>query len=105
MRLPEGVEFYRRTASFTETSIPAGLLKDHHTKHDAWGLIRVEHGRLLYVVTDPRRPASQSIVTSTMPAVIEPAILHRVEPIGPVLFHVEFHREITGSSEPTESPI
>ena len=87
-RLPDGAEQYQRTATFTETSIPKELLKDHHTKQGAWGLIRVERGRLLYVVTDPRRPASQIIVTPEITAVIEPTLLHRVEPIGSVSFHV-----------------
>ena len=73
--------------------MPAALLKDHSTKEGTWGLIQVEQGKLRYLVTDPRRPASETIVTPDAPAVVEPTILHRVEPIGAVLFHVVFHRE------------
>lgn len=91
--LPPGAEPYKRTASFSEESVPAALLKDHSTKDGIWGLIRVEEGALRYLITDSRRPPSETIVTPEAAAVVEPTILHRVEPIGPVLFHVVFHRE------------
>jgi len=90
--LPAGVALYKQTAVFTETSIPAGLLRDHSTKEGTWGLIRIEDGRLLYAVTDPRRPASEAILTSAVAGVVEPTILHHVAPLGPVRFHVEFYR-------------
>ena len=91
-RLPDGAAPYKRTATFDETNVPAALLNDHSTKDGTWGVLRVERGRLRYFVTDPRRPASDTIVTPDAPAIIEPNILHRVEPLGPVAFHVEFHR-------------
>jgi tellurite resistance-related uncharacterized protein len=91
--LPDAAEPYRRTATFTEASVPAALLNDHSTKQGAWGLIRVEEGRLRYVVTDPRTAPSESILTpDTAPGVIEPTMVHHVEPLGPVRFHVEFLR-------------
>ncbi|RYE64711.1 MAG: DUF1971 domain-containing protein [Oxalobacteraceae bacterium] len=96
--LPEGVEPYKRTATFTEESVPAALLRDHSTKQGSWGLIYVEEGRLLYVVTDPARPPSENVLTpDTAPGIVEPMILHRVEPLGSVRFHVEFHRPAIGS--------
>lgn len=91
--LPEGLEPYKRTATFTETTVPAGLLKDHSTKHHAWGLIHVEEGRLRYLITDPRRPREERVLTpASGPGVVEPTILHRVEPIGAVRFYVQFLR-------------
>ena len=84
---------YRRTPVFTQDTIPAALLNAHNTKDGAWALINVLEGDLIYRVTDPRRPASQTILTPhTPPGVIEPTILHAVEPLGPVRFFVEFHR-------------
>ena len=95
--LPEGLVSYRRTADFTETTMPAALLADHTTKEGSWGLIVVEEGTLLYRVTDPRRPPSETLLTPlTDPGVIEPTILHHVVPQGPVRFHVEFWRPETG---------
>ncbi|WP_449470309.1 DUF1971 domain-containing protein [Sphingobium chungangianum] len=91
--LPEGVTSYKRTPTFTEETIPAGLLNDHQTKEGTWGLIRVEEGELRYSVTDPRRTPSELILSSgTPPGVVEPTILHHVEPMGAVHFHVEFYR-------------
>ncbi|KFG91373.1 Tellurite resistance-like domain-containing protein [Sphingobium herbicidovorans NBRC 16415] len=91
--LPDGVTPYKRTPTFTEKTIPAGLLNDHHTKDGTWGLIHVEEGQLRYIVTDPRRPPSTAtLTTETPPGVVEPTILHRVEPLGEVRFHVEFLR-------------
>jgi tellurite resistance-related uncharacterized protein len=92
-RLPPGLEAYSRTAEFTEATVPAGLLRDHSTKAGAWGLIHVVEGRLAYRVTDPRRPPSEAVLTpDAAPGVVEPTIVHRVEPLGPVRFFVEFHR-------------
>jgi tellurite resistance-related uncharacterized protein len=92
--LPPGLSAYKRTPSFTEASMPAGLLRAHSTKEGVWALIHVEAGRLAYRVTDPRRARSERILTrESAPGVIEPAILHEVEPLGPVRFHVEFYRD------------
>ena len=91
--LPEGVEHYRSTADFTEASLPAALRRDHVTKDGAWGLIRVAEGRLAYRITDPRRePAEAVLAPDAPPGVIEPTMLHHVEPLGPVRFRVEFYR-------------
>jgi tellurite resistance-related uncharacterized protein len=69
------------------------LLKAHTTKEGAWGLIHVLEGRLAYRIIDPRRPVSETVLTpEDPPGVVEPTILHEVEPLGPVRFFVEFHR-------------
>lgn len=91
--IPEGVAAFRRTPLFTEAAIPAALLADHRTKTGSWGLIHVVKGRLLYAVTDPRRPPrEQRLTPETPPGIVEPDILHRVAPEGEVAFFVEFWR-------------
>lgn len=91
--LPNGVRPYKKTAVFTETSIPAGLLNDHQTKESTWALIHVLEGQLRYIVTDPRKPPSAlTLTTETPPGIVEPTILHRVQPLGEVRFYVEFLR-------------
>lgn len=95
--LPAGAESYKRTPTFSEATIPAALLKDHSTKEGTWGLIHIEEGKLRYVVTDPRRTPGDRILTpGTEPGLVEPTILHHVEPLGPVSFHVEFFRSAPG---------
>lgn len=91
--LPDGLDVYRRTDMFSETSVPPGLLRDHNTKAGTWGLIQVAEGRLRYRITDPCRPAAERILSpETPPGIVEPTILHHVEPLGPVRFQVEFYR-------------
>ena len=93
MTLPTGLTPYRRTDTFTETTVPAGLLKAHSTKAGTWGLIHVLEGRLAYRINDPRRPACDTVLDpATAPGVVEPTILHAVEPLGPVRFYVEFFK-------------
>lgn len=84
---------YKTTPTFTQDSVPAGLLADHSTKEGVWGLIHVSRGKLRYCVTDPRRENEERILEPGSTAgVVEPTIVHRVEPLGPVEFHVEFLR-------------
>jgi tellurite resistance-related uncharacterized protein len=97
--LPPDLVPYRRTAEFTEASVPAGLLRAHTTKAGAWGLIHVLEGQLAYRITDPRRPSSEATLTPEgEPGVVEPTILHEVEPLGPVRFYVEFLRAPEGGA-------
>ncbi len=84
---------YKTTPTFTQDSVPAGLLADHSTKEGVWGLIHVSRGKLRYCITDPRRETEERILEPGSEAgVVEPTIVHRVEPLGPVEFHVEFLR-------------
>ncbi|MGC2189855.1 MAG: DUF1971 domain-containing protein, partial [Candidatus Sulfotelmatobacter sp.] len=39
---------YRCTPIFDETTLPAGLRREHRTKAGVWGVIRVLEGRLRY---------------------------------------------------------
>ena len=48
-------------------------------------------GALLYRVTDPRREATERLLTpDEPPGVVEPEIKHHVALTGPVRFYVEF---------------
>ena len=97
MTLPTELQAYRRTAEFTEATVPPALLNAHTTKDGTWALIHVLEGRLRYRIEDPRRAASEAILTpETAPGVVEPTILHAVEPLGAVRFFVEFYRRDPG---------
>ncbi|NVB80156.1 MAG: DUF3565 domain-containing protein [Kofleriaceae bacterium] len=91
--MPASFAAYKRTAEFDETTIPAGLLRDHTTKAGVWAVIHVLAGRLRYVVEPPLQrdeilePGRNGIVVAEVP--------HRIEPLGPVRFFVEFHRAVT----------
>lgn len=86
---PEGLQEYKRTPSFTESTIPAGLQRDHTTKAGVWGLIEVEEGSLHYTV---QYPEEQSFTLNpNTPGVVVPEMKHHVRADGPVKFHVAFY--------------
>jgi tellurite resistance-related uncharacterized protein len=86
--LPPDVTAYKRTESFTEDTVPKGLLADHRTAEGVWGLIQVEEGRLDYIIGDD----DAVVLTQGRNGVVEPQVTHRVRPVGKVRFFVEFYR-------------
>jgi tellurite resistance-related uncharacterized protein len=88
--LPAAAEPYRRTPEFTETSVPAALLRRHDTKAGIWGRIEVIEGELLYRILEPI--VEEHLLRPGLDGVVEPEVPHEVEPRGPVRFFVEFAR-------------
>jgi tellurite methyltransferase len=82
---------YQRTPTFSETSVPKGLLANHTTKAGVWGLIHIEQGRLEYCIEGSGAGPAQLVPGSL--GIVLPEVEHRVRPIGPVAFHVEFWRK------------
>jgi len=85
---PTPTKPYKSTAVFDETTLPAGLQREHRTKAGAWGVIRVLEGRLRYRVLDPK---SEMILEPGRPGLILPEQPHLVEPLGPIRMQVEFY--------------
>ena len=79
---------YRSTPIFDETTLPAGLRREHRTKVGVWGVIRVLEGRLRYRVLDP---VSETILDADHPGIVIPDQPHLVEPIGSVRLRVDFY--------------
>ena len=90
-KLPPDVVAYKRTPTFTEQTVPKGLLADHQTKAGTWGLINVESGSLIYAITEPGAERSEQ-VTQGQQAVVVPQQKHHVTCAEPVTFFVEFYR-------------
>lgn len=89
--IPPSAKSYKKTPEFTEGTVPAGLLKAHQTKEGTWGKINVTQGQLRYRILEPE--FEEVLLSSEKFGVVEPTILHEVEPEGKVRFHVEFFRE------------
>lgn len=87
--LPNDLKAYRRTPTFTEHTVPKGLLSDHNTKAGVWGQIHVESGQLNYVI--PSKNYTQLLSPGEI-GTIEPEQRHHVKPVGSVTFYVEFWR-------------
>ena len=88
--LPDGCNAYRRTATFSNATIPAGLLKGHRTKAGVWGRIVVLDGELLFRVLEPR--IEEVVLSAGRDGIVEPGVAHEIAPIGDVSFYVEFCR-------------
>lgn len=87
----------RSTPVFDETTVPAGLLRSHRTAPGVWALIQVLEGQLLYRVLDPL--SERVLNPPDAPGVAEPGVRHEDALLGPVRFHVEFHRRTTLSGQ------
>lgn len=90
LELPEGFVAYRKTAIFTESTVPRGLLSAHSTKPGVWGKLEVLNGAISYVVE--AEPEQHTLVRAGRTWLIAPEVKHRVELDGPVEFTVEFYR-------------
>lgn len=88
--LPPNLAHYKTTPDFTDTSVPAGLQRNHSTAAGVWGRIIVHEGSLRYVIEEPEQEAHR-LVPGT-PGIVEPRVAHHVELEGPVRFCIEFHR-------------
>lgn len=84
---PAGLVPGRRTAEFTEATLPAGLRRAHATRAGVWARLHVTEGRLLFrdLVSGAEQPLGPGVH-----ALIHPERRHEVEPLGAVRFFVEF---------------
>ena len=88
--LPSEVSSYKRTPEFTNETVPKGLLKAHQTKEGTWGKIVVLEGELCYRILEPE--VEEVHLSPEKFGVVEPAVLHEVEPLTELKFYVEFYR-------------
>ena len=87
--IPSTATPYKRSSVFTETTVPKGFLRNHSTKEGVWGVIHVASGRLRFTVPST---GHQEVLTPACVGIAEPAVAHRVTPLGPVTFYIEFWR-------------
>jgi tellurite resistance-related uncharacterized protein len=78
---------YKTTSIFDETTLPAGLRREHRTKEGAWGIIRVLEGQLRLSFPDGR----EQLLDPCRPGRILPQETHWVEPVGKMRMQVEFY--------------
>lgn len=87
--LPDGAATYRTTDVFDETTLPAGLRRDHTIRAGSWGRVEVLAGRLRFVM--PALAVDREL-TEGEHAIIPPEVPHHVAPLGPVRMRVVFLR-------------
>ena len=89
--IPASATSYKKTPDFTEETVPAGLLKAHQTKEGIWAKINISEGQLRYRILEPEY--EEVMLSTERYGVVEPTILHDVEPKGKVRFQLEFFRD------------
>lgn len=87
--LPDGAAPYRTTEEFDETTLPAGLRRDHTTRAGVWARAEVLAGRLRFAMP---ALAVDRVLAAGDHAIIPPGLPHHVEPLGPVRMRVVFLR-------------
>jgi len=85
--LPPEAREYKRTATFTEETLPPALRQAHRTKTGTWGRIVVTEGQLEFHSRGRVRVLGTDDV-----GIVEPEVPHHVTPLGAVRMHVEFWR-------------
>ena len=86
--MPPGMAEYKRTATFTEDTLPTPLRGEHRTKTGTWALVVVEEGKLEY-----HTRGRVQLLSPGVSGVVEPERAHYIVPLGAVRVHVEFWRE------------
>ena len=89
--LPEGAEAHEETALFDETTVPPALLQAYATGQGVWSRFEVLSGSVRYVVGPPVDRAF--VLNAGDSGIIAPALVHRVELVGPTRFRIVFYRE------------
>jgi tellurite methyltransferase len=81
---------YSRSPTFTQDTLPESLRRDHSTKRGTWALIHVLKGQVRYVIHSA--PEETVLLGVGEVGVIEPEVMHHVEPVGLLEMFVEFYR-------------
>lgn len=89
--LPSGLTLQRTTDVFTDTTVPAGLLRAHRVAQGVWGRLVVLERRLRFVWEGAENGHPIELGEGDS-VVIPPDTPHRVEPLEGCRFVVEFHR-------------
>ena len=96
MDWPSTLVAYRRTDTYTEDTVPAGLLEEHNLRDGVWALLRVLEGELGFVDMEEGR---EGVLSPKAPGFIEPGQRHHLVLRGPVQFYLEFYRSSDTSEE------
>ncbi len=87
--LPQNLKKYKSTPVFTEKNVPSGLLKNHMTRPDIWGVIQVQKGQIKYTIQNK----DAYILSPDTNGIVEPETPHHIKPLGSVSFFITFYKQ------------
>jgi tellurite methyltransferase len=86
--LPSDLVVVRTAGPFDESTVPAGLQRDHQVPAGSWGLLHVLDGSVEFAMrTEP--PLNRRLAASDVQA-IPPQVTHQVRVVGNVRLQVDF---------------
>ncbi len=86
--LPGGLIVTRSVGPFDETTVPAGLTRDHRVPAGNWGLLRVLDGSVGFWMAT--QPGVDRLLGAGDSQPIPPEVDHRVRLAGPVRVQLDF---------------
>jgi tellurite resistance-related uncharacterized protein len=89
-QLPRNIQTDYRTPTFTQDTVPSGLLYRHITKEGYWAKINILYGNLIYRILAPE--VEEVRLCPSHSGVVEPMVLYQIQMTGPVAFYVQFYR-------------
>ncbi|MDE3022937.1 MAG: DUF1971 domain-containing protein [Pseudomonadota bacterium] len=89
-QIPHEAKAYKKTALFSNESVPESLLNFHLIQDKTWATINVQSGALIYRILSP--VIEEIRLDPDHPGVVSPGVPHRVEFFCPVTFYLEFYR-------------
>lgn len=79
---------YKSTPVFSETTLPAGLRREHRTKVGVWGIVRILDGEVILKFADG---TPEQRLTPAQCGLLLPDQPHWVEPVGAMHMQVDFY--------------
>ena len=89
--LPDDVVCYRTLGPWTDSEIPAGLLKQHQLKAGSWGELTVVSGTIEFC-WDEASIAEPICLAAGQRIIIPPTIPHHLQIIGEVVLDLHFYK-------------
>ena len=86
--LPEALRLVRSSPEWDENTMPRGLLRAHRVASGTWGRIVVHDGQLRFAAST--EPVLEVVLGPGSTHAIPPNVEHKVQPLGPVRFVIEF---------------
>ncbi len=86
--MPDGLEVVRTAGPFDDTTLPAGLRRDHRVADGTWARLRVLDGSIRFTMATV--PPVDRLLGAGDEQAIPPGVAHAVHPAGAMRIEVDF---------------
>lgn len=86
--IPDNVHAYNKV-EYTDKTTPGMMKNEHSTRPGVWGKIVVEKGEVRFELPSESK---EHLLTPENYGVIEPSVVHKIDPGPGAKFYLEFYR-------------